>query len=75
MEKNYEILADSGSGHDTYIWNPRRADWVEMSKDDGEYTTFRDKAIAESYFESAKENCGYLKNVRIVEYEVEVEEE
>lgn len=71
MLKNYEILADSGSGHDTYVWNPRRADWVEMSRDDGEYTTFSDKAVAESCFEMAKENCGYLKNVRIVEAEEE----
>lgn len=73
MKQNYEILADSGSGHDTYVWNPRRNDFVEMSRDDGEYTTFSDKAIAESYFEMAKENCGYLKNVRIVEYDVEEE--
>lgn len=74
MNKRYEILADSGSGHDTYIWNPRRNDWVDTSKDDGEYTTFRDKTITEYYFENAKENCGYLKNVRIEEYEVEGEE-
>lgn len=72
--KYYQIIADSGDG-DWMVWRTSDADWMRISGDDGEYSTFHSRSEAEKHLIDALADHGYLRNVHIDEYEIEEDDD